>query len=572
MKHLRSLAAAGLVAGATALAPHAASGSPPDDTALSESPPSSSPDTSPPDDDATTDPSDPPGSAEPAPSAVFTEGDCPAEVDPGVTVSCGVIDTPLNHEDPAGGTIQLAVAVIPATDGSTGNTPVVVLGGGPGEPLVVPILEALTPDGAFLTGLGASRDIVLLDQRGAGASTPSLACPEFDEALAAVTDSDEAVAIGTEALSACHERLVAEGVDLSAFDTAADVQDLDVARQALGYERVSLFGTSYGARLALQVARAYPETVESAALSSPVPAEENFVADAAVSVDSAVIALGEACAADEECNANYPDVAGTALALVEQFDAEPAMVDITDPATGEMITVPIDGGALASVLFFQFYSPEGAMLFPYLVTTLTDGDTSFLSTLLVQPAPAMNTGQMLSFLCADEATNASPEDQVPGELGLAARALEVNAVVGPNLWSLCEIWDVEPGAPETFEPVSTDVPLLVVTGQFDHVTPPAYGEAVADDSSTAWYVEVAGVGHSPLFAAGECGLAVLDAFVSAPTVQPDVSCVPTTPTFLTPEEIAAAAEEGGPGSSTPGSTPNSSVPDSSAPANSDPDG
>jgi pimeloyl-ACP methyl ester carboxylesterase len=207
----------------------------------------------------------------------LAEGACPVETDPAVEVTCGTIAVPTDHDDPDGDTIDLAVAILPAADDSEA-TPIFLLGGGPGEHAVVPLLEMLAPDAPFLE-LAASRDVVVIDQRGAGASMPALECPEFQEELAEVTETAEIGRASIEAITVCRERLDGEGVDLSAFDTAAGVADLEAVRRALGYETVSLFGTSYGARLALQATREYPDTIESAALSSPIPAEENFVAD-----------------------------------------------------------------------------------------------------------------------------------------------------------------------------------------------------------------------------------------------------------------------------------------------------
>jgi hypothetical protein len=129
---------------------------------------------------------------------------------------------------------------------------------------------------------------------------------------------------------------------------------------------------------------------------------------------------------------------------------------------------------------------------------------------------------------------------------VGSRLVGSNPVIGSTLWELCEVWDVEAADEETFEPVDTEVPLLVVTGQFDQITPLSYGETVADAADTAWYVEVPGVGHAPLPAAGECGLGVLEAFVDQPTDEPDAGCVDEGPGFATPDEIAAQGDEASP--------------------------
>lgn len=469
----------------------------------------------------------------------FVEGECPVDVDRDVEVRCGTIAVPLDHDQPDSDTIDLAVAVLPAVEAAPDDaTPVMVLGGGPGEHTLEPLLDVLSSE-APLVALTADRDVVLLDQRGMGASEPALECPEYVAAVSAITETPQIRDAAVEGFTACHRRLTEDGIDLSAFDTAANVRDLDVVRRALGYEQVSLFGTSYGARLALQAVRAFPDSIESATLSSPVPAEANFLLGAAASFDRAIAAVDAACSADAACASTYPDVGDTVQQLVERLDAQPVWVGIM-AADGSTVTVAVDGATVATILFGMFYAPDGPASFPYLVAALGDADPVVLSALLSQPAAAaVSYGAQLSFFCAEEAQQRP--DFEPGALGVGQRLVDTNPIAGSMLWDLCAIWDVEPADPQTFEPVDTDVPLLVVTGQFDQITPPSYGETVAGAASNAWYVEVAGVGHSPLFATGPCGVAVLAAFVAAPQDEPDLSCLSEAPRFLLPEDLEPAA-------------------------------
>lgn len=477
----------------------------------------------------------------------FEEEPCPSGSDEAVEIRCGTVAVPADHDDPEGGTIELALGVIPA-DGDGDATPIFLLGGGPGEHAVDPILGALTPDAPLLE-LTASRDVVIIDQRGAGASQPALECPDLQESLASVTDTDGIAEAAIEGITACRERLVDdEGVDLSAFSTPAAVIDLDVVRQALGYERVSLVGTSYGARLALQAARQYPDTIESVALSSPVPAEANFVVDVADSFDRAIAAIGDACAADPACDDAYPDLTATVQRLVTELDAEPATIEITDPASDESAEVPVDGATFATILFGLFYAPDGPATFPYLVTAIAEGDLSPLEELAAMPVELLvSQGQQLSFLCAEEAADAGPDELTTGDLEIGSKLIETNPVLGRTLWDLCEVRDVEPAGGDLFDRIETDVPLLVVTGEFDQITPPSYGETIVDAAETAWYVEVEGFAHSPLLAAGPCAVALLDTFVAEPTEPPDPGCEIEDPGFASPDDIDEMAEEPTPG-------------------------
>jgi hypothetical protein len=141
----------------------------------------------------------------------------------------------------------------------------------------------------------------------------------------------------------------------------------------------------------------------------------------------------------------------------------------------------------------------------------------------------------LSFMCAEEQAYANPFEWGRNLVasGGAGRLMYTSTLnIGRNLANLCAFWKVERAVPETYTPLRTNVPTLVVAGQFDQITPPAYGRNVARHATRGQYVEVAGVGHSPLLGAGVCGLGILNAFVAAPTARVDTSCLPPTPSFL----------------------------------------
>jgi pimeloyl-ACP methyl ester carboxylesterase len=456
-------------------------------------------------------------------------------------VRCGHVSVPLHHDRPdEGGEIQLAVAVFPAA-GPSESTPLVVLAGGPGERLVEPILRAAAVVPELAGELAPNRDLVVIDQRGVGLSRPALGCPEVFAALVAPGDPSGDPAAVTRAVvpayQACRDRLVGAGVDLSGFTTLNDAEDIDDVRQALGYAQVDLFGTSYGARLALQVARDHAEGLSSLILSSPVPAEQNFLADAGPSFDRALRALDETCALRVSCAEAYPDVLATLEATLERLEANPAQVAVPAP-DGTVRTIQIDGYALASVIYSLFYVMDGPAVMPLLISRAAQGDFSLL--LAVTPtlteAP-VDYGLQASFLCAEEAVHTPPADATGGETLAARLLIETNPFIGPGLEQICAVWDVPPAPALTFEPVVTDVPTLVVTGRFDQITPPEYGQEIATALPNSTYVEIQSQGHSPLLNGGTCGVSLLARFLAAPREQPDTSCAYEPVPFLLPTDL-----------------------------------
>ena len=175
-----------------------------------------------------------------------------------LAAQCGTLEVPENRDQPDGRKISLAIAVLPANTLHPRADPLFILAGGPGQ-----AASFLGPFAAALTGVRKDRDIVLVDQRGTGRSSP-LVCAAFkpDRRPAdAALDFDP----GPKA-AACARELAAQGIDAAQYTTAAWVADLDAVRAALGYARINLWGGSYGTRVAQEYLRRHPDRVRSVVL------------------------------------------------------------------------------------------------------------------------------------------------------------------------------------------------------------------------------------------------------------------------------------------------------------------
>ena len=213
-------------------------------------------------------------------SRSFESADCAFERPRGSTINCGYLIVPENRQNPER-TIRIHVVVVPSISPEPQPDPMVYLNGGPG--------------GYTLDNLGAwlgtfrrqysERDLIFFDHRGIGYSEPSLACPEYFEAWGANLQNElsreEEIGLLRETMGQCRARLVADGVDLNAYNSAAIAADLDDLRRALGYETWNLYGISYGTRNILTAIREYGEsgTIRSVVLDSPVPLQSDLVGD-----------------------------------------------------------------------------------------------------------------------------------------------------------------------------------------------------------------------------------------------------------------------------------------------------
>ena len=245
----------------------------------------------------------------------------PDGVTEGQNLDCGYLIVPEDRSDPNSPTIQLAYAVLYAPADNVKPDPVIYLAGGPGGNAVGDL------EGWLNTPYLQDRDLILFDQRGTGYSEPTLNCPEAEQG------EDNAT-------QACHDRLVSQGVNLQAYNSAenaADVADLQVA---LGYDEWNLYGISYGTRLALTVMRDHPEGVRSVVIDSVYPPEVNSWEEYGQNTADEFNKLFQGCAADAQCNDAYPDLEQTFYTTVDQLNAEPAQYSGTDATRRQQSTEP----------------------------------------------------------------------------------------------------------------------------------------------------------------------------------------------------------------------------------------
>ncbi|HXH57224.1 alpha/beta fold hydrolase [Iamia sp.] len=452
---------------------------------------------------------------------------------------------PVDHDDPSGDMIDIAVAVYPvqpAPEGGSGSStttteagateesgaasdPLFFLAGGPGQKAVaqVQLLASIAP--ALL-----EREVVIMDQRGIGESDPALDCPELDEVTVDPGAEDEVVLAATEE---CHTAL-AEGTDLSAYGTPANAADIDLVRQALDYEQINLMGTSYGSRLALEYARDHSDSLRSLVLNSPVPTDVSYFEDVPQNGDDALSALIAACEAEVECARDNPDLNGSVEEALQRSEQAPE-VAIEDPASGETVTVRATTAFVSYALFNTMYIGPLLGGLPQAITAAGAGDFAPLfqaAALTINPG-GTSTGMFLSNVCA-EGISLVDIDEVEDDAADVSSYAATQAVSLAKIVEQCAVWDVEAAPDAAFEPVSTDVPTLIVTGAFDPITPTSYGEAVEEDLSEATLVEVGAAGHDPLSTTPEpeCGQMILIEFLTDPSAEVDDGCATeVTPVF-----------------------------------------
>ncbi|GEM49583.1 alpha/beta hydrolase [Deinococcus cellulosilyticus] len=462
-------------------------------------------------------------------AAGFTEAPCafgvelPAATDH--TLSCGYVDVPAKHRGPAGKTYQLHVAWYKSTSANRKADPIITLNGGPGQktssyaPLANYLVAAIAPE----------RDLIFFDQRGVGASKPSLDCPQILKKLQEIPlerVKDQTQVMATE-LNNCFTDLEKEGIDLGTFNTVESADDVAVLAKAVSAEKVNLYGASYGSRLAQEVMRRHPELLRSVVLDAVVTTDANYIQNREGTVDAALRKSLNRCLQDEACNAAFPNLTERLEKLADRLDQNPIKLPVPDLQTGEAQEVTVNAAMLGGGLMLGLYATQLVPVLPAIIDDIDRGNTQMLTLMLqsLQSATGMSSiGMQAAFGCNDLIPYARPEDLQPAEKPLKV----VSASFGDVLTAYakaCEGHKWSPLSAETREVVKSDIPTLMFSGELDPVTPPQYAQKVLPGLSRAQFVSFPTGAHGEItMMPGACADGLVRAFLDDPASKLDAAC------------------------------------------------
>ena len=428
-----------------------------------------------------------------------------------VRAQCTTLAVPLNPDDSAVGTLELFVAVVPALTESAAPDPLTVIAGGPGDSATRFFAQA---EQAFAL-IRRTRDIVLVDQRGSGGSAP-LHCEKFRELgpLADVaTDVDTVVEMTLDCLDELEH-------DPRFFTTSLAVGDLEQVREALGYEQFNLYGISYGTRVAQHYLRRYPEHTRSVILDGVVPPVLALGPDIALASQAALDALFDRCREDAACQAAFPELRAHFQAVLERVEETPARVAFAHPRSGDPVDIVVDRLAMAGVVRLLLYSPVTTSLMPVLIDAAYGGDYKPLVTQAYLAATGVEdlaVGLNYAIVCTED---------VPffGEIDRATQAATyLGTAFLEVLGRVCERWPRGSMDADFKEVVSSDVPVLFLSGERDPITPPRYVDLAAEGLTR--HAELLGPGQGHGMLASGCAPRIMAEFVdSADPGGLDVDC------------------------------------------------
>ncbi|MCO6511612.1 MAG: alpha/beta hydrolase [Aridibacter famidurans] len=457
----------------------------------------------------------------------FEKGPCAIKVPENIAFECGNLFVQENRAKMKSREIRLPVIIVKSTSENPEPDPVLYTAGGPGGSSLGRARGA-----RHLSRITAKRDFMIFEQRGTTYADPAMQCPEVVEALqkSAREDLGKAAVTTAElnAVGECRKRLVIEGVDLAAYDSAASAADLEDLRKVLGIERWNLYGLSYSTRLMLNYIREYPGNVRSVILDSVLPPEVNWDETATDGVMLALDRMFEVCRTSEVCEKKYPDLRSRFFKFVVAKQEAPLRVSAD--VEGNTYTMTLTGNDIFDYAY-ELLEDTGALPeIPSNLHAIINGDNGPLAEFVRARITRRGFvwGMRYSVWCREEMPFQSKLriDMNNDRFGFL-RSFRIQG----SFPEICRIWDVPPAPKIENEPVSSDVPALIFGGEFDPDTPPKWGRQVADRFPNSYFFEVKGVSHGVLFADQCAWSTMMPAFLDDPSKKPDSSCLPQAPSI-----------------------------------------
>ncbi len=396
------------------------------------------------------------------------------------------------------------------------NNPLVVITGGPGTSAVSLAWQYL----GFFSDIQKERDIIFIDQRGTGKTEPFTCAAAGD--INPQLPQQQQIDHMHSALEQCAKEYSAQA--LIHINTAQAASDIEAVRQALGYNSLNLWGSSYGTRVAMAYQHQYPATARAVILDGAAPAAIALPRYAEHDAGAALKQLFEACAKQAHCKRTFGDLTSVWQQLLAGLTVQPIQASLTHPRTTKTASVTVTPALAANWVRFALYSRELAALLPLAIQHANEGRFTYLANLAQAASDSvqngMHYGMHAAILCAED-------QHAPTVARKAVSLLPSMPFARLNdLSPVCQTLKTAAPAPDIFEPINSTTPTLVLSGQFDPITPAFWGEWASQNMANSRHIIVEG-GHHGVSGLG-CIPELMASFIDQGShTALDASCVST---------------------------------------------
>ena len=441
----------------------------------------------------------------------------------GQEVKCGTYDVFEDRVAASGRKINIKFAVIPSVTEAKELDPLVFFAGGPGQ--------AATDMGRFIkiafSKINETRDVILIDQRGMGGSN-GLDCEQPDELEDIISLSTlEQEKISRDLLTKCLAELDA---DVTKYTQDIANQDIHEILLELGYDRVNLYGVSWGTRSALLYANQFPDHVRSIIADGNAPIENKVSLYATADAESSLQALFKDCADNAECNKAYPELEQTFNTVLKTFGETGKATTINDPNSDKSLEFTMTRDLFVSALRNFLYSSDFSRIIPLIIKQAEANDFRALAALgaAFGDSAGMSIGATLTILCSEDFSRMD-EAEITTEMNKGF----VGDAFYKGFTNLCSVWPKAPLPAIYNQSLTSNVPSLILSGKIDPITPPRWGDIMAKSLTNSIHLVAPHTGHN--VAPKGCTSDLMSQFVNqGNTENIDAECLNkiTRPTFF----------------------------------------
>ena len=434
----------------------------------------------------------------------------------------GYLEVLENRNNPEGPTIQIPVYIFKSRNENPQKDPIIYTVGGPGS-TTMPSAQYMN----YYKYLD-DRDFILVEQRGNYYANPHLDCPEWSKAIYQSNlpslRAEEVDSLFSLAAISCRERLTQQGIDLNSYNTneiAADINDLV---EVLGIEAYNLLTISYSTKIAQVLMRDYPNRIRSVVMDSPLPLAVNYGEESVDNLMTKVEKLLTDCGEDASCAKAFPDIKNRFYEYLEQKTKNPLIVQVKNPQNGQLETFYLKGADLIAV--FNLSSTADVCNVPFEINKLLNNDLSSvkkqLTYLFQGPDNGAGKGMRLSVWCAEETPFTSAE-KVKEASSKYPQVEGVNPLVFDK--EICEIWGVKKVAEIENQAVKSDIPVLLINGEYDNETPLKWAQDMMPLLENSFHLVFRAWKHTPTTNwSNLCAMQAAHDFFNDPSVQPQPAC------------------------------------------------
>jgi pimeloyl-ACP methyl ester carboxylesterase len=371
--------------------------------------------------------------------------------------------------------------LLPSLSERPAPDPVFYFVGGPGA------AATESAGGQLIALFRRTRDVVFIDQRGTGGSNP-LRCQMFGDMASYFTGD----VFPAERVRACRAELE-KVADLRHYTTPAAMADADEVREALGYERINVSGGSYGSTAALAYLRLYPRRVRTAAVAGVAPIDFKMALPWARGVEQSLERLFKDCAADASCNAAFPALRREFAELYERLGKQSATFEAAD-ATGAAQRITLTRVGLMEHLRAMLYQPSLQSALPLFIHDMHGGSYARFASAAYNYFGRLEAGvargMHFSVVCAESAPFTTEEEIRRETAGTFYGEARLRAYQ-----RACALWPRGALPAGYLDPAKTDVPVLMISGALDPVTPPWAAAAALPQYTRGRHVVIPNAAH-----------------------------------------------------------------------------